>query len=117
VFEIPPKGWCDRTRPPLDRTILRESVSGGQQEQLVGEAPGPVLHRLQRAGDGVVHGLPVGPGVPAGRAVAATDVTAAEALPQMDPTGALTQTVLAPVEGAGGHVADLAEVVAARRGT
>src|SRR4051794_37072046 len=65
--------------------------------ELVGEAPAPVLARLQRADDRVLGLSRVPARVLARRAVAAADVAAFQADAQVQPLAALAQAVLAAV--------------------
>src|SRR5690606_10020670 len=83
---------------------------GDLERDLVAVAPPPVLARLVRPDDRVVAvGAEVGRGVPVGRAVAAADVPAGLADPQVEPAIAGAQAVLAAVRR-GLHVADGVEV-------
>src|SRR4051794_10484959 len=69
--------------------------------QLVVEAPGPVLARLDRAHDRVPRGVVVRGRVAIGRGVAAADVPALQADAQVHPAAARGEAVLAAVHGVG----------------
>src|SRR5439155_23857879 len=90
-----------RDRAPLSTTVT--SAMGERpraldlERDLVDEAPPPVLPRLVRLDERVLHGLEVRAGVPAGRRVAAADVAAGHAHAQMHPAAAGAQAVLAAV--------------------
>src|SRR4029079_17461769 len=71
---------------------------GDRQPDLVLEAPGPVLSGLERADQSVSARRRVGGGVAVRRAVAAPDVTAAQADPQVQPGIAALQAVLAALD-------------------
>src|SRR5664279_2291905 len=73
-------------------------MSPRSDQDLVDEAPTPVLAGLERAHDRVSGGGEVRAGVPARRGIAAADVPATQTLPQMHPLAALCQTVRAAVE-------------------
>src|SRR4051794_27692330 len=78
----------------------RGAVHVGQQHpELVEEAPGPRLARLERADDRVPGALLVSGRVLAWRAVAAADMPAFEADPQVQPGAALREALLAAVDG------------------
>src|SRR3954470_23196072 len=74
---------------------------GDAHRDLVDEAPRPVLARLERAHDRMAVGARVLAGMAARRAVAAADVAALQADPQVDPLAAARQAVLAAVDGLG----------------
>src|SRR5205807_78399 len=79
------RGW--RADPPLP--------PGQAEHQLVDVAPAPVLARLDGADDGVLGGAVVGGRVAVGRVVAAPDVAALLAHPQMHPPAPRLQAFLA----------------------
>src|SRR5262249_9346627 len=81
------------------------------EEDLVDVAPGPVLARLERADEGVVRAVEVLGGVLVLRRIAAADVAAGEAEPEVDPAVPHLEALLATV-GVRGDVADLVQVVA-----
>src|SRR5690606_17110566 len=58
------------------------------EHHLVEVAPEPVLARLEALDEGVAGGVVMGGGVAAGRAVAAPDVAARGAAPEVDPAAA-----------------------------
>src|SRR5258706_1802028 len=85
--------------------------AGGLELDLVGVAPDPALARLERPDDRMP-GLPeMGGGMLVRRAVAAADVTAAHAEPEVHPRTAHSQAVLAAV-AAGCDLVDLVEMLA-----
>src|SRR6202012_6294539 len=67
---------------------------------LVDVAPPPVLARLEGLHDGVADGIGMRAGVPERGGVAATDVTAGQAEPEMDPFRAQAQGLLTTLRGA-----------------
>jgi hypothetical protein len=73
--------------------------------------PSPVLPRLERLNDRVVDGTKVLRGVFVFRAVAASDVPAAETQPEMHPCITHFEAFLASV-GAGRHFLDFLQVLA-----
>jgi hypothetical protein len=81
---------------------------------LVHVAPRPVLARFERGDDRVVTGRGVFGGVLVGGGVAAADVTAGAANPQMNPPTADAKAVLAALELIRGVDLDLIEVSAGR---
>ena len=78
------------------------------EDELVDEAPHPVLAGLEGSDDRMVAPAGVGRSMTVGRRVAAADVAAGHARPEVDPPGADAQAVLAAVRG--GH--DLPDQVA-----
>src|SRR3954451_9477980 len=72
---------------------------GDVQGDIVDEAPGPCLARLERADDRMIGAFGVPSRVPVRRVVAAADVPAFQADPQMEPLPAGAQAVLAAVDG------------------
>src|SRR5690349_14104252 len=88
-------GW-----PMLQSSGMRER--GGVRDlegHVVLVAPPPVLTRLVRLHDRVTGGVVVGGGVPAGRRVAAADVPAGHADPQVHPAAAGGEALDAAVAG------------------
>ena len=81
------------------RTLMR-----GSTDELVDVAPGPVLAGLEAADDGVAVTAGVRRRVLAARRVAAADVPAGQAQPQVHPGPAERQALLAAVAVAGGSV-------------
>src|SRR5690348_1642326 len=79
------------------------------QEDFVHVAPAPVFARFERLDDGVVRGVKVLGGVLVLRTVAAADVPAAEAEPQVHPGVAHLKAFLAAF-AAGVHFVDLVDV-------
>src|ERR1700709_2355480 len=73
-----------RALPPVSG---EDPPSGSSRACLVDVAPAPVLARLERLDDGVADESGMPPGVPVRRRVAAPDVPAAQAQPQMHPGG------------------------------
>src|SRR5438552_3753259 len=127
-----PRGWLRRS--PARRAGWRRSCGGMSQEALVGVkcsvkrewpasqavtsdgsvvhiAPPPGLPRLQRAHDRVRGGPEVCRRVAMPRRVAAADVPAREAEPEVDPALAQTEALLA-TSGARGHIEDQLQVPA-----
>src|SRR4029077_19189880 len=80
-----------------ERRLLRAQL----EHQLVHVAPAPGLTRLGRADDRVARLVVVGRRVLADRVVAAADVAAALAHPQVDPPHPLRQALLAAVDRIG----------------
>src|SRR4051794_23134120 len=74
--------------------------SGSSRVGLVDVAPAPVLVRLERLDDGVADQTRMLPGVPVRRGVAAPDVPAGQAQPQVHPRGPHLQALLAALRGA-----------------
>jgi hypothetical protein len=79
----------------------------GIEDDLVDVAPPPILPRLEGADDRVLRGVEVLAGVPVLGVIAAADVAADHAQPQMDPGVAQRQALLAPLRRARGDFADL----------
>ena len=69
------------------------------KRDLVDVAPAPVLAGLERADDRVRRGVVVRSRVAVGRVVAAADVAAGEADPEVQPLAAVAQAILAAVDG------------------
>src|SRR2546422_6987751 len=90
----------------------RERPRRGFDEQILHEAKAPVLARFEAAHDRVFRLMEVLRGVPIGRVVAAADVTALEAEPQVHPLVAARQTLLTAVRRLRLDVADLREMLA-----
>src|SRR5690349_2876643 len=94
-------------RPPV-------SVSGRShrrlEEQLVHEAPAPVLAPLEAPHDRVLGRMEVLGGMPPRRVIAAPDVTALLAQAEMHPMTARGETLLAACRRLGAHVSHLGEV-------
>ena len=86
----------------------RWPVGGHQTYVLVDVAPAPVLARLHGLHDRVADRVRVRAGVPHRRGVAAADVPAGQAQPQVHPRGAEPQAFLAALRGARRHRADRA---------
>src|SRR5207247_2082412 len=77
-------------------TASGDCLSGAEDERhLVHVTPTPVLTALGRADERMTALVVVGRGVTAGRVVAASDVTAAVAHPQVDPASPRLQALLA----------------------
>src|SRR3954451_11108553 len=102
-----------RRRDPRLAADIRDA-----HRHLVDVAPRPVLARLERADDRVLLGARVRGRVTVGRAVAAADVAALEADPQVDPLAAAGEAVLASVDGLGQledfHVVEMGAVLGHR---
>src|SRR5215207_1102971 len=74
---------------------------GNQEREVIDVAPGPLLARLERADQRVTALVRVGGGMAVGRVVAAPDLSALEADPQMQPRVAHGQTLLTALDGLG----------------
>ena len=72
---------------------------GNQQREVVQEAPGPLLARLERADERVAAASTVCARVSVGRVVTTADLAALEADPQMNPSAARCEAVDASVDG------------------
>jgi hypothetical protein len=83
-------------------------------EQLVDIAPTPIVARLEAPDDGVLGLVKVFGRVRVRRIVAAADVPADQAQPQMNPGAVDREAFLAAVRGSRGHVPDLVEMPARR---
>src|SRR6185312_3328903 len=80
------------------------------EEQLVDIAPAPILARLEALHHRVLRRVEMLGGVLAGRLIAATDMAANQAHPQVNPAAMRLQAFLATLRGTRGDVADLIEV-------
>src|SRR5207244_11563628 len=69
------------------------------ERDLVEIAPAPVLARLERANNRMRCSVVVSGCVTVGRVIAAADVTAGEADPQVQPLAAVAEALLAAVDG------------------
>src|SRR6476469_7345624 len=87
------------------RDVRRAGDPLDDECDLVDVAPVPVLTRLERADDRVRRGVRMCAGVAVGRVVAAADVPAGQADPEMEPLAAHSQAILATVDG-GGQLVD-----------
>src|SRR5207244_13468119 len=92
--------WSDGACPPGNGR--RGVAAAGSAEEFVHVAPAPLLARLQRLHDRVPGGLVMRGGVPRRGGVAAPDVTAGQAYPQVHPPAVLRSVILAAVRGAWG---------------
>jgi hypothetical protein len=72
---------------------IRHGCFGHRHLQEIDVAPGPALAGLERRDDRVRRSVKMLGGVPSGRAVAAADVTACQAEPEMDPGRARLETL------------------------
>ena len=72
-----------------------ERPRGGLEEELIYVTPAPILARLEAPDDRMLGRMEVLGGVPAGRIVAAPDVTALLAQAEVNPAAAGGQTLLA----------------------
>ena len=72
-----------------------------QHPDVVDIAPAPFLAGLQRVDQWVLAGVVMDGGVPVGRVIAAADVAADQADPQMKPHAAFPQAVLSAVDPLG----------------
>jgi hypothetical protein len=93
------------SRPPRS---VRSSVSA--QEHFVHVTPRPIFARLKRSNDRMGGGVKMFRGVAIRRRVAATDMSAGKAKPQVDPGRTDLQTILAPVRARDDVGIDLIEV-------
>src|SRR6266705_6902446 len=84
-------------------------------DDLIDEAPAPVLARLEAADDRMMDLPEVLGGVLVGRVVAATHMTARQAQTEVNPFTSHRQTLFAAVGGSRGHVANLIQVRASFR--
>src|SRR5258708_26289441 len=91
---------------------MRRHPVGQIEQDLVDKTPAPALRRVVAFDDRMPGGMKMPGGVLVGRIVAAADVTAAAADPQMQPSAAALQAFLA-AEGARRHAADVGDVGAA----
>src|SRR6266540_2917829 len=116
-------GRTGRRCPYLASVSICSSVSRGKapnmsgvsrcarsDEGLVDIAPAPVLAGLERLHDGVPVGVRVPAGVPVRRGVAAANVPAGQAQPQVYPPRPRAQALLAAVRRAGHHWLDQPQV-------
>ena len=78
-----------------NRSQLRRGVVAEIDHHRVGIAPGPALRRVISLDDRVFRRVIMGGCVPVGRIVAATDMAAGPAKPQMDPAASVPQAILA----------------------
>src|SRR3984957_5819756 len=97
-------GW------PARRTVGVAASPEGSDIRLIEVAPAPVLARLEGLHHRVADRIRVGAGMTKWRGVAAADMPARQAQPQMDPGGADPQTFLATLGRTRHHRADQAEV-------
>ena len=95
-----------------DRTILRCRPIPEIEGRFVDVAPAPALRRIVALDDRMPGGVEVGGGVPAGRLVAAADMAAGAADPQMQPLASALQALLA-AERTRRDVLDAGDVAAA----
>src|SRR5437667_18881 len=91
---------------------VADRLRRGLDEEILHEAEAPVLPGLEAAHDRMLRLVEMLRGVPVGGIVAAADVTALEAQPQVHPLVAARQTFLAPVGSFRLDVAHLGEVLA-----
>ena len=91
---------CESAHAQGGRWDLRGALHrGNHHRDLVGEAPGPVLARLERANQRVLDALGVCRGVAVRRVVATADMAALEADAEVKPLAANGQAVLAALDG------------------
>src|ERR1700694_4207354 len=110
------KGATSQPAKPLSAAVgdaAANRPAGWIEVDLVRVAPAPILARLERPDDRVVHAVEMGGGVSVRRAVTAAHMAAGHAQPQVHPTSPDLEAVLAAV-GAGGDGADLVEMLANR---
>jgi hypothetical protein len=81
-------------------------------KRLVYVTPAPIFAGLERLNDGVTTGVVMLGGMLVGGGVAAADVAAGEADPQMDPPATGFETIFTPFLGAGGYFLNLIKVLA-----
>lgn len=93
---LPRQEMVDR----LTAVIYAAFQPGRLDVGLVDVAPPPVLARLERLHDGVADGMGMRAGVPEWGRVAAPDVPAGQAEPQVDPFRAQAQALLTALGGA-----------------
>src|ERR1700712_2714110 len=77
-----------------DRPALRRAALAKVERHFIHIAPAPALRRVIALDDRVARGVEVGGGVPVRRVIAATDVAAGPAEPQMQPDRADLQALL-----------------------
>ena len=80
------------------------------QHQLVGVTPRPVFPRFEASNQRVMRAAEMFSGVLVGRRIAAADVAAGKAKPEMNPPAAGLEAFLTSSGSVGGHRTDLIEV-------
>src|SRR5439155_24138604 len=92
----------------LTRAVTR--VRHGLHHQFIHVAPAPVLARLEAADDRMLGGVEVLRGMPPRRIVAAADMSAGHAKPEVNPVSARREAFFAAGRGASGHAVNLIEM-------
>lgn len=95
----------DRTDPVRVERV-RESRTSRLNEGLVDEAPTPILTRFEGPHQRVLGCREVGGGMPFRRGIAAADVAAAEAFPQVHPAAAFRDAVRTALDAVRLNIAD-----------